>query len=46
MNESETKHSPCDCCIELECEYHGQICPFYKEEEKEADNDDLRKLHP
>lgn len=29
---------PCDYCIELECEHHGVVCPFYKEE-KEADNE-------
>ena len=38
QNVSETKHNPCDYCIELECENHGVVCPFYKEE-KEAKNE-------
>ena len=25
----------CENCIWLECEEHGNICPFYEEEEKE-----------
>ena len=32
MNESEINHNPCDYCIEFECEHHGIVCPFYKEE--------------
>ena len=29
---------PCDYCIELECENHGEVCPLYKER-KETEND-------
>lgn len=31
-------NNPCDNCIELECENHGAVCPFYekKTEEKEG----------
>lgn len=31
--------SKCDNCINIECEEHGVICPFYEEQEKEADNE-------
>lgn len=37
MNESETKHNPCDYCIEFECEHLGMVCPFYKEEKVKED---------
>lgn len=30
----------CENCIWLECEEHGNICPFY--EEDEADEADMR----
>lgn len=28
----------CEHCILPECEEHGDICPFYEEQDKEADN--------
>ena len=30
-NELETKHNPCDYCLEIECENNGIVCPFYRE---------------
>lgn len=29
-NNALTVKSPCDNCIELECEYHGVVCPHYR----------------
>ena len=34
ISRSESKHDPCYYCIELECEDHGVVCPFYKEEKE------------
>ena len=29
----------CEECIYMECEEHGEVCPFYEEEQKENNND-------
>lgn len=31
--------SPCNNCIELECENHGVVCPHYRADMMEADNE-------
>ena len=31
--------NPCDYCIELECENHGVVCPHYRADMREADNE-------
>lgn len=30
---------PCNNCIELECEDHGVVCPYYRADKKETAND-------
>ena len=37
MNESEPEHNTCNYCIEIECEHHGVVCPFYKEQHQKGD---------
>lgn len=35
--------TPCDNCIEFECEEHGEVCPLWEKYNKEADNGQIRR---
>ena len=39
IDNAPTVKNPCNDCIELECENHGVVCPHYRADMREGDEE-------